>query len=94
MRLHGDSRHEARLNAAGELVLPDEPERARWEQAKIHEGIAVLKAAFALYDPGPITTASHGVAQALSVSRRAPPGRAGAAARGRPARRLRQSCCA
>jgi len=52
MLLH-DSRHEARLNAAGELVLLDEQDRARWNQARVHEGIAVLKAAFALHDPGP-----------------------------------------
>jgi RNA polymerase sigma-70 factor (ECF subfamily) len=52
MLLH-DSRREARLNAAGELVLLDEQDRARWDQAKIHEGIAVLLAAFALHDPGP-----------------------------------------
>jgi len=52
MLLH-DSRREARLNAAGELVVLDEQDRTRWDQARIHEGIAVLKAAFALYDPGP-----------------------------------------
>lgn len=52
MLLH-DSRREARLNATGELILLDEQDRARWDQARIHEGIAVLKAAFALHDPGP-----------------------------------------
>ena len=52
MLLH-DSRRETRLNAAGELILLDEQDRARWDQARIHEGIAVLKAAFALHDPGP-----------------------------------------
>src|SRR5262245_16006319 len=36
------------------------------------------------------TTASRGVAQALSLSRRGPPDRAGAAAPDRPARRLRR----
>lgn len=51
MLLH-DSRREARLNATGELVLLDQQDRARWDQARIHEGIAVLKAAFALHDPG------------------------------------------
>ena len=52
MLLH-DSRREARLNAAGELVLLDEQDRTRWDQAKIHEGIAVLDEALALHDPGP-----------------------------------------
>src|SRR4029453_4069044 len=52
MLLH-DSRREARLNATGELVLLDEQDRARWDQARIHEGIASLKASFAPHDPGP-----------------------------------------
>jgi RNA polymerase sigma-70 factor, ECF subfamily len=52
MLLH-DSRREARLNAAGELVLLNEQDRSRWDQAKIEEGIAVLDEALALYDPGP-----------------------------------------
>ncbi len=52
MLLH-DSRRETRLDAASELVLLDEQDRTRWDQAKIHEGIAVLDEALALYDPGP-----------------------------------------
>jgi len=52
MLLH-DSRRETRLNAAGELALLDEQDRARWDQAKIHEGLAVLDEALALHDPGP-----------------------------------------
>ncbi len=52
MLLH-DSRRETRLNAEGELVLLDEQDRTRWDQAKIHEGVAVLDEALALYDPGP-----------------------------------------
>jgi RNA polymerase sigma-70 factor (ECF subfamily) len=52
MLLH-DARREARLNAAGELVLLDEQDRTRWDQVKIHEGTAVLDEALALYDPGP-----------------------------------------
>ena len=52
MLLH-DSRRETRLNAAGELVLLGEQDRTRWDQAKIHEGIAVLDEALALHDPGP-----------------------------------------
>ena len=52
MLLH-DSRRETRLNAAGELVLLDEQDRARWDQAKIREGLAILDEALALHDPGP-----------------------------------------
>jgi RNA polymerase sigma-70 factor (ECF subfamily) len=52
MLLH-DSRREARLNASGELVLLDEQDRTRWDQAKIREGIALLDEALALHDPGP-----------------------------------------
>ena len=52
MLLH-DARREARLDAAGELVLLDEQDRARWDQAKIQEGIAVLDQALALGNPGP-----------------------------------------
>lgn len=52
MLLH-DSRREARLDAAGELVLLDEQDRARWDQAKIRQGMAVLDEALALSDPGP-----------------------------------------
>ena len=52
MLLH-DSRREARLNAAGELVLLDEQDRTRWDQEKIREGVAILDRALTLNDPGP-----------------------------------------
>ena len=52
MLLH-DSRREARLDPQGELVLLDEQDRGRWDQAKIREGTAVLDEALALFDPGP-----------------------------------------
>jgi RNA polymerase sigma-70 factor (ECF subfamily) len=52
MLLH-DSRRETRLNAAGELVLLEDQDRTRWDQAKIHEGVAILDEALALSDPGP-----------------------------------------
>lgn len=52
MLLH-DSRRAARLNAAGKLVLLNEQDRTRWDQAKIREGVAVLDEALALNDPGP-----------------------------------------
>jgi RNA polymerase sigma-70 factor (ECF subfamily) len=52
MLLH-DSRREARLNEAGELVLLNEQDRSRWAKTEIEEGIAVLDEALTLYDPGP-----------------------------------------
>ncbi len=52
MLLH-DSRRQARLDAAGELVLLGEQDRSRWDQEKIREGIAVLDEALSLNDPGP-----------------------------------------
>jgi RNA polymerase sigma-70 factor (ECF subfamily) len=52
MLLH-DSRREARLTPTGELILLEEQDRTRWDQAKIHEGVMVLDEALALYDPGP-----------------------------------------
>jgi RNA polymerase sigma-70 factor (ECF subfamily) len=52
MLLH-DSRRETRLNAAGELVLLDEQDRARWDREKIREGVAILDRALTLNDPGP-----------------------------------------
>lgn len=52
MLLH-DARREARLNAAGELVLLEDQDRTRWNQAEIREGIAVLDEALTLREPGP-----------------------------------------
>jgi RNA polymerase sigma-70 factor (ECF subfamily) len=52
MLLH-DSRRQARLDAAGKLVLLENQDRSCWDQAKIREGLAVLEEALALNDPGP-----------------------------------------
>jgi RNA polymerase sigma-70 factor (ECF subfamily) len=52
MLLH-DSRRKTRLNANGELVLLEDQDRSHWDQAKIHEGIAILDQALTLYHPGP-----------------------------------------
>src|SRR5512140_1598083 len=41
MLLH-DSRRETRLDAAGKLVLLEDQDRQRWDQAKIAEGSAIL----------------------------------------------------
>ncbi len=51
MLLH-DSRRETRLDAVGELVLLDDQDRARWDRAKIAEGIAILDEALLLRAPG------------------------------------------
>ena len=52
MLLH-DSRRNARLTPAGELILLDEQDRTLWDSAEINEGISVLDAAIALREPGP-----------------------------------------
>ncbi len=52
MLLH-DSRRDTRLNSAGELVLLEDQDRSRWDQAKIAEGVAILDEALALFAPGP-----------------------------------------
>jgi len=44
MLLH-DSRREARLTADGDLVLLEEQDRARWDQAQIREGLALVEEA-------------------------------------------------
>ncbi len=51
MLLH-DSRRETRLDAAGNLVLLDDQDRARWDRGKISEGITVLDGALLLRAPG------------------------------------------
>jgi RNA polymerase sigma-70 factor (ECF subfamily) len=51
MLLH-DSRREARVGSAGELVLLEEQERGLWHRAKIEEGLAILDQAMSLREPG------------------------------------------
>jgi RNA polymerase sigma-70 factor, ECF subfamily len=52
MLLH-DARREARVNAAGELVLLDDQDRSRWDRDRIAEGRRVLDRALPLKRPGP-----------------------------------------
>jgi RNA polymerase sigma-70 factor, ECF subfamily len=52
MLLH-DARREARLDEAGELVLLEDQDRARWDAARIAEGRGVLERALPLRRPGP-----------------------------------------
>jgi RNA polymerase sigma-70 factor (ECF subfamily) len=51
MLLH-DSRREARVGSAGELVLLEEQDRGLWHRAKIEEGLAILDQAMSLREPG------------------------------------------
>jgi RNA polymerase sigma-70 factor (ECF subfamily) len=52
MLLH-DARRDARLDAAGELVLLDDQDRRRWDARRIDEGRRVLDRALPLRRPGP-----------------------------------------
>lgn len=52
MLLH-DSRREARMNAAGELVLLDEQDRSLWNRAQIEEGLRLVERALRLHRIGP-----------------------------------------
>jgi RNA polymerase sigma-70 factor (ECF subfamily) len=52
MLLH-DSRREARVNEAGDLVLLENQDRSRWDRARIAEGERVLASAILLRRPGP-----------------------------------------
>jgi RNA polymerase sigma-70 factor (ECF subfamily) len=47
------SRHEARLDVAGQLVLLEDQDRSRWDHDMIDEGVTTLDVAMALGRPGP-----------------------------------------
>src|SRR3989442_13674185 len=44
MRLH-DARRETRLDGAGDIVLLEDQDRARWDRVQIDEGAALVEAA-------------------------------------------------
>jgi RNA polymerase sigma-70 factor (ECF subfamily) len=48
-----DSRREARVDEAGELVLLPDQDRARWNRDEIEEGLSLLTRALAMGHPGP-----------------------------------------
>ncbi len=48
-----DSRRDARVDAAGDLVLLEDQDRARWDHDEIDEGLATLDRAMAVRRPGP-----------------------------------------
>ena len=52
MLLH-DARREARVDAAGELVLLEDQDRSRWDAGRIAEGRALVEGALAVRRPGP-----------------------------------------
>ena len=52
MLLH-DARRDARTDAAGELVLLEDQDRARWDRGEIDEGRAHLERAMRVRRPGP-----------------------------------------
>jgi RNA polymerase sigma-70 factor, ECF subfamily len=52
MLLH-DARRDARLDAAGELVLLGDQDRSRWDAERVAEGRRVLDRALPLRQPGP-----------------------------------------
>ena len=47
------SRHDARVDAGGDLVLLEDQDRSRWDHEMIDEGIRVLDTAMAMRAPGP-----------------------------------------
>ena len=57
MLLH-ESRRETRATANGELILLDEQDRSRWNRELIHEGVALVRAAFASQEIGPYAVQS------------------------------------
>jgi RNA polymerase sigma-70 factor (ECF subfamily) len=52
MLLH-DSRRQARLGPAGELVVLEEQDRSLWDRAEIEEGLAILERVLPWQQPGP-----------------------------------------
>ena len=52
MLLH-DSRRDARVDEAGELVLLEDQDRSRWDREAIAEGGGLVERALALGGPGP-----------------------------------------
>ena len=53
LMLFQDSRREARTGAEGELILLEDQDRERWNQARIAEGERVLERALSRRRPGP-----------------------------------------
>jgi RNA polymerase sigma-70 factor, ECF subfamily len=58
MRLH-DSRRDARVDAAGELVLLEDQDRSRWDREAIAEGTELVERAIFLGGTGPYTLQAY-----------------------------------
>ena len=52
-----DARRDARVDAAGEMVLLEDQDRARWDRDAIGEGLALVDAALRAGPPGPVRVA-------------------------------------
>jgi RNA polymerase sigma-70 factor (ECF subfamily) len=52
MLLH-DARREARVDGVGDLILLEDQDRTRWDEARIREGQALIEQALAMGRPGP-----------------------------------------
>ena len=50
-----DARRDARVDAAGELVLLEEQDRSRWDRGAIGEGLALVDSALRAGPPGAYT---------------------------------------
>ncbi len=48
-----DSRRDARVDAAGDLVVLEEQDRGKWDRAQIAEGLRLLEELGSVTDPGP-----------------------------------------
>jgi RNA polymerase sigma-70 factor (ECF subfamily) len=48
-----DSRRDARVDAAGEIVLLEEQDRSKWDREMIHEGVDLVRRALPRGEPGP-----------------------------------------
>jgi RNA polymerase sigma-70 factor (ECF subfamily) len=67
MLLH-DSRHEARLDESGDLVLLEEQDRSRWDQQQIAEALPMVEEAL-LGEPGPFVLQAAIAAQHCQAAR-------------------------
>jgi RNA polymerase sigma-70 factor (ECF subfamily) len=68
-----DARRPGRINAAGDLILLEEQDRRRWDQAMIAEGAALVDQALRMRRPGPYQiqaaiAACHSTAQTAAAT--------------------------
>lgn len=68
MLLH-DARKDARVDAAGEIVVLEEQDRAKWHRDQIREGLALTDAVASESDAGPFTVQAAIVAEHCRAQR-------------------------